>query len=320
MGSVFSSILPLLLKNSVDYQLWKTGAQLHYESSNQNGSDQTGSDTQTPSETPNSKLIFRLHELGPWTTFDIATMEPIEDYHADSPCNQMLRASVLAVQRVAKLQCVCNVLSPPGLVMEGLFWGLQSLMTNINEATMADGWSWKEVAEAQRNCQRLFDRSAKIFVDPSTLINAMHQGKPNPDLKTKHQHTKFFAWPTSHKLNDQQNFPRSWTGSGDETSCVDVTERLRGVVQKMFDKSMEGSETVVGKEVKDTVHGKHQGQLAYVNFRVLKVRYPLRMSTQTLIPTLSHYSHQSCGQQHTICRNSCNSCNVYNIYNIIIYI
>ena len=95
----------------------------------------------------------------------------------------------------------------------------------------------------------------KTFVDPSTLVNAMREGSPDPNLRRKHLGTKFFEWPKSHN----------------EVYRLDVTKELRHVVQGMFDKSMEGSEKVVGKEVKDTVHGKVQGQLPYKGFRVLKV-------------------------------------------------
>ena len=248
MGSVFSSLLPVLLKNTVDYQLWKTGAQLHY--------DNQGDDFDAT--TPQSKLLLRLHDLGSWATVDIGTMEPVDCFSISSHCSRMLRASTFIIERVLSdigLKRMCNVLSPPGLVMEGLFWGLQTLHANEQQATVADGFSWEEVAEAQTNSQRLFDRNLKTSVDPSTLVSAMGEGAPDPDLKSKHLGTKFFEWPKCHN----------------KISRMDVTAELRHVVQGMFDKSMEGSEKVVGKEVKDTVHGKVQGQLPYQGFRVLKV-------------------------------------------------
>ena len=270
MGSVFSSLLPVLLQNSVDYQLWKTGAQLHYD-------NQAGDYDDT---TPQSKLILRLHYLGSWATVDIGTMEPVECFGPSSHCSRMLRASTIVVERVLNdigLKRMCNVLSPPGLVMEGLFWGLQTLHSKGDKAKVADGFCWEEVAEAQTNSERLFDTNLKTFVDPSTLVNAKRDGTPVTNVKSKHLGTKFFEWPKSHN----------------EVYRVDVTAELRHVVQGMFDKSMEGSEKVVGKEVKDTVHGKVQGQLPYKGFRVLKVPHFCVRAVNATMRLFAQCSHLS---------------------------
>ena len=175
MVSVFRICLPKLvkLKGSGTRHIWKNGASFCYNTGGVDSKDMW-------------KIFLRLHELreaastATWSLLDVAMMRPHAEENSDAQ-EKMLKALselVVDVEHIlnnelrSPLQYLCHVLSPPGLLDEGLSWGLSQCTPHPPLlAERADGFSLSLVAKAQSNPDvvlRCFASGHSI--DPSDLL------------------------------------------------------------------------------------------------------------------------------------------------------
>ena len=184
MVSVFRICLPKLVKlnRSGPRHIWKNGASFCNSTGGTDSEDKW-------------KIFLRLHELREaasmttWSLLDVAVMRPHAEEDSDRQ-ETMLKALSELVKDVehilnnvlrSPLQYLCHVLSPPGLLDEGLSWGLSQCTPHpALVAERADGFSLSLVAKAQTNPDVVLRCFASGHtIDPADLLPVASRAIPS---------------------------------------------------------------------------------------------------------------------------------------------